>query len=174
MRKIPVLLLLLFVPPVPAHAETSRPMSEMHGNCENFKSDVKRELALWKDKGLRVPSGESLRLGKKLHLPLAKDASYLVKPGKTFSVKGESFGGVFALRRVSGSKLRVSAGSKVWFDLVDVKGKARVPATEFEMQTDCDRVFKTVLFDVEPGKQYALQVSSAPQGAATFVVRTLD
>lgn len=166
-----VVLLLLMITSVAAHAaEMSRPMSEMHGGCKDFKLNLTNELKAWQEPAVKAQA--EIPNGKKAELALLKQekVTFLKAPGKSFPVKGESFGGVFPFQVQKAGKYRISAGSKIWFDVVEVSTKKFVDASEFEMQTGCDKIFKTVVFELAANTKYALQLSSNAKPSAEFLI----
>lgn len=156
------------------HAEKNRPMSEMHGDCTNYKFDLQQEMSAW-DKAavpIAVDSAESLPLMSKISLSLleSKKVIYINPPEKTLPAKGKSFGGVFTFQPKQNGTLRIAAGSKLWFDLVDKAASKTVPSAEFEMQTKCPKILKVATFPVEAGKVYAVQVSGSSTPKADFIL----
>ncbi len=152
--------------------EKSRPMSEMHGNCTAFKTDLARELILWREKATKVTDADLLPLEKKVSLPLTLHSrvAYLVQPEKKVSGKKKKYGGVFLFRVAKAGKYKVSAGAKLWFDVVDKTTGQWVDADEFEMQTGCDQILKVVTFTLKDQGLYALQVSGSASHGADFLV----
>lgn len=165
-----------FAFPLRASAETSRPMDEMHGDCSSYRMNVRKELAAWPAPAQKPGALDALEIGKKLALPLSAQASvrYLLEPEKRFAPKGAAYGGVFRFRAPKTGDFLISAGSKVWFDVVDVEAKTRVASSEFEMQTGCERIFKAVAFPLVAGRAYAIQFngSAAPSAVAMISERT--
>ncbi len=154
-------------------SEKSRPMSEMHGDCSAYKTDLSREFSIWKENAVVIPAKSliALQYSKKISLSLSKkgEVAFIFPPEKSFPINGPSFGGVFQLTSPKNGKLRISSESKVWFDLVDNEKKEIVQSSEFEMQTGCDKIFKAVTFQVREKSSYSLQVSSASEPNAIFI-----
>lgn len=145
-----------------AQAETSRPMDEMHGDCRHFAVDLTKEFALWSQPGVATGAGvTNVPLAKKLSLSLVdqKSVKFMVPLAKTFPTR-KPRGGLFSFEVPASGSYRVSAGSKIWFDVVDVGAGKAVEASSFEMQTRCKTIFKTVAYELSAGRRYALQVSS--------------
>ena len=165
-------LLLVLVSNIALAQEKGRPMSEMRGDCSAFKMNLTQELALWKENGLRAKSGESLPVSKRLNLALSPTnaVKFITPPGKTFPVEGQTYAGVYSFETTEGGIYRVSAGAKVWFDVVHPSTKKPIDSSEFEMQTGCDQIFKVVTFELQPKTRYALQVSSSAQPGASFLI----
>ena len=152
--------------------EKSRPMSEMHGNCSSYKTNLAREFSLWKNNASGQNVDKPLEFSKKMSLLLAKqaDLKFVVPPEKAFPIKGHSYGGLFQLTSPKNGILRISSGSKAWFDLIDNSTKQIVQSSEFEMQTNCDKIFKTVSFQLKNQNNYTLQVSSSKDPTAVFLL----
>lgn len=153
-------------------AEMSRPMSEMHGDCSNYKLNVKTALAAWEMPATSVTAKTAIPFSKRASLQLTERAAvqFIQKPEKEFTAGGKEFGGLFTFRTGKEKSLSVAAGSKVWFDVVDNATKKIVPAQEFEMQTGCDKVLKFVKYTVTPNTEYTLQVSSSKNPQADFAI----
>lgn len=139
-------------------AQKSRPMGEMHGACDNYKMNMSEELAAWSQSPfLRQP-------GEKAFLPLATKLTLKLSP------EGSAFAGRFPVRAEADGRMKISAGSKLWFDLVDTRTGQPVEAAEFEMQTGCEKIFKVVAFPVRKDATYTLQVSKSARADADFLL----
>lgn len=154
--------------------EMSRPMNEMHGDCSNYEMNVNKEMALWDENATAIPaeSQASLPLSKRVSLSLTKQGLiHLVHdPAKSFPVNGQAYAGVFRVRASKTGTLKIAAGQKLWFDLVDESSKKIVAATNFEMQTNCKKIFKAVEFSVSNNRTYFLQVTSSNSPSADFLL----
>lgn len=173
----PALSLLLIMPvlaPFAQAIEKSRPMEEMHGGCENYQLNLKKEFELWEQKPAAHPAEAKLELplGKRLDLQLKNEASvkFAVKPKKSSPEKEKAYGGNFRVKPDFDGTLRISAGNKLWFDLVEPGKKEAVPSENFEMQTKCEKILKAVEFPVRKGVEYALQVSGSKKETAGFLL----
>ena len=159
-----------------AVAETSRPMSEMHGDCSHYAVNLSKEIGLWSQQAVQVKSQVgAVPIAMKLELTLVnqKEVKYTVPPAKTFPTK-EPRGGIFSFEVPESGQYRVSAGSKIWYDVVDVAAKKIVQATSFEMQTQCKTIFKTVAYELVAGRKYQLQVSSSDAAVALMMVTQVN
>jgi hypothetical protein len=147
-----------------AFAETSRPMSEMHGGCENYKMNLKNEMALWEKQPVK-----ELVPGAKTQLALEPQAmvKFLKDPQKKFTPQTELYAAVIRFHVPTSGTYRLSIGKKAWADVLDTAKMKIVPAATFEMQTKCDKIFKAVEFALEANKEYALQINGN-------AARTLD
>ncbi len=168
-----VLLFLMMTSALNAVAnEKIRPMSQMHGTCLDYQLNLSQEFKLWKESPLNVSPSGNLPMKKHLRLLLDKQErfEFLVPPEKLFPVKGQSFGGVFYFQAPKGGRIRISAGSKVWTDVIDVNAKKTLGAVEFEMQTGCDRIFKAVIFELAEKTYYALQINGSAKPTVDFLI----
>ncbi len=154
--------------------EMSRPMKDMNGDCSNYKINLSKEFAEWDKAGLTVASSASevLPVGKKMNLQLAEkdQVKFLSEPEKVIPVKGKNHSGVFNLKIPKAGAYRVAAGSKLWFDLVDKESKQKVSSSAFEMQTKCDKILKVVTFNLQPDKDYLLQISGSNKEAVSLII----
>lgn len=154
-------------------AEKSRPMDEMHGDCSNYKTKLQEELSAWENPSLAIPATakEPLPLMRKVSLALSESQKVKLpqKPEKSFAGKGPSYAGIFPLRFSKTGQVRIAAGGKVWFDLVDKSTNKLVESAEFEMQTKCSKIYKVVTFPVREGLDYLIQVSSSSAPNADFI-----
>lgn len=98
------------------------------------------------------------------------DVKFPAPPEKSFPVEGGANGGVSGFESPKSGRVRVAAGSKIWFDVVDRETKKPVEARAFEMQTGCDKIFKVVEFELRARRGYVLQVSSGGAKTAEFLI----
>lgn len=155
----------------------ARPMSEMHGDCSNYQMDLSREMKIWDSESLKVSGARNVNaptpiaIGKVHEIKLLPSSQvvFRTKPEKSFPSKGE-VNGALALVTVprEGASYKVSMGQKIWLDVVDSKGIA-IPSKTFEMQTQCQKIFKVVEFDLKGG-DYTLQFSSSPEDSIKVLV----
>jgi len=167
--------LALTLPGLPAGAAESahRPMAEMHGDCGNYAWDLTAELAAWE--GADTALAAALQPGEAPDaVPLSPlaialrpqgEVRFAAPPGRDSD--GERFAGLLAFTATQDGNLRVSAGGPVWIDVVLAGGL--VKESGFEMQTQCERIFKSVAFPVTRGQRLLLQLS----GSKTAAVRLL-
>lgn len=158
----------------PDPKNASRPMSEMEGGCDNFKMPLATEMALWDKAELRVQGAQDdkstteLPSNRKITLRLYPQKKVILpaKPENDFSKGQTGFAGLATMEVKKDGLYHVALGSKVWLDLVEVEiGETTmakiIPATSFEMQTGCTKIFKAVEYKLQAGKKYLLQVSSS-------------
>ena len=176
--RLAILTAFAFCASLAAAAEKSRPMAEMHGGCENYKANIKLPLELWGKPAEQVAASAKspLALNKRVSLELLAQSavSFVQKPGKEFPIKGKRFAGLFSVRAEKDGFLNVASGSRVWFDLIGGSSKKIVDASEFEMQTGCDKIAKIVRFPVVAKTDYIFQVSSSAEAHADFIFIPAD
>ncbi len=150
-------------------AEEHRPFSEMQGDCDNFKSSLKNEFLIWDLKEQNIVSAKddkntpSLSAGEKARLALDSESEVklVLNPEKKFPSKEKKYAGMVKILTTQKGTYRISIGSKVWADLINQESKKAQDALRFEMQTSCNKIFKTIEFSLEKNQEYILQVSSS-------------
>lgn len=160
----------------------SRPMEEMEGGCGNFAMPLANEMALWDKAELRIQGAQDdksiteLPSGRKINLTLypQKKVTMPAKPEKDFSKGQPAFAGLAKMEVKKDGLYRVALGSKVWLDVVEIEtGEATIVKTiapeKFEMQTNCQKIFKAVEYNLKAGKKYLLQISSSSAPAAQIL-----
>lgn len=152
-----------------------RPFSEMKGGCENYALDLKRDLSLWDESVVTLPANletKPLPMERRVELELGSQAEteFLIKPEKTFDMESPAFAGVIKFAPPESGVYRISMGERVWLDVIELQTMKSVQANRFEMQTKCPKIFKTVEFVLDSGKEYALQISSSPKKNAQVLV----
>lgn len=160
-------------------AEEHKPFNEMQGDCKNFSSDMKNELAIWNKPSMDLTFSSDastnpplLPANSKTTIKLNPEnkVAFLVKPEKSFTSSNQSYAGIVKLQIEKNGTYYISANNKVWFDVVDIKTKQKVAATQFEMQTHCNTMFKVVSFNLKANTDYALQISSSAKEETTFLL----
>ncbi len=152
-------------------------MAEMHGDCANYKMDLQRELALWNKNIAEVKASPKLEQVGLLHefrhteatLIPEKQITLAVPPEKPTKEPEGTFAGLLQLTpKVSGS-YRISAGTKVWIELAGANGQ-RMVSTDFEMQSKCPKIFKTVIYDLKANETYTLQLTGSFKAVVSLMV----
>jgi len=160
-------------------AEEHRPFNEMQGDCKNYSSTMQHELAIWNKPSMDLTFSSDvtenpplLPINSKTIIKLNPEnkVAFLVKPTKSFSNPDQSYAGIVKFQIEKSGTYYVSASDKVWFDVVDTKTKQKVAASQFEMQTHCNTMFKIVSFNLEANKNYVLQISSSTKEQTTFLL----
>jgi hypothetical protein len=166
-------LLGLFLPLLTFAAEPVRPMKEMKGGCENYKTPLAQEFKDWELGPLTLATNEGkegtlLPLNKRLKLLLQPTAAvkYAKVPAKD-ATKGS--GAVIPLRVASTGTYKVAAGARLWLEITKKNG-AEVKAERFEMQTSCATIAKVLTFKLTGGEDYLLQLSGAPETSVDIML----
>ena len=157
-----------------------RPFEEMKGDCKNFALNLGKELTSWANdpqelKGVSNLSSDTpmlLPMNKRVNIALAKESEvqWMQKPKKTFKKSGARYGGMVPFLTAKKGVYRLSAGDKVWIDVIDFQTKKVVRSTRFEMQTQCDQIFKVVEYEFAANSKYVLQVSSSDKQSQSFLL----
>ena len=156
---LPIILLLLGTP--------QRPMSEMQGDCDQYGLDLTREFKSWEKHPQKVsaqPDSENasrLSLGDKtsVFLQPMHQVSFLSPPPEGKRGFEGTYGGMVRVKAGKKGSYRFCMSTKVWLDVVDPTTGTPLKNRLFEMQTQCDRIFKVVVFDLEPEREYLLQLA---------------
>lgn len=142
-------------------AQTSRPIEEMRGNCDDYALDVRSELAAMKGTPRklsaltsRVTAPPISPMGQSLLVTLhhAEQVTHAVTPRRS-----GSYAGLLAFSVPADGDYRVSAGSALWIEVVE--GHSRLEPIQFEMQMGCDKLFKTVQYRLTKDVGYWLELS---------------
>lgn len=149
-----------------------RPFSEMNGDCKNFSTPLQPEFTLWNNKATNLNATDNIAKNEPVLTANSKTSIKLypqdqvtlaTAPEKIFINHSATYAGLVALKVPTDGIYRISAGEKVWFDLINANTRKRVESTQFEMQTRCNKIFKTVTFALQADKTYYLQISSSPK-----------
>jgi hypothetical protein len=137
-------------------------MDEMHGGCASFEMDLQAELgAMKKDRhGLMAwpARGDHANL---LAVLSPVEISLLPLDHTALTVRTKRTGdyaGMVPFRVPKSGRYRFSAGSSAWIEVV-ADGRAVEPLA-FEMQSRCATLFKTVVYSLDAGVAYWLEVSA--------------
>lgn len=155
-----------------------RAFQEMEGGCDRFQVPLQAEFAAWEKTAQVVRAAETadsapaLPMGSKVELALVEQTKVKMahKPQKVFATKAKTYGGLAKFAVPKDGKYRVSLGGKIWVDLVEEKNGKIVPASHFEMQTGCKKIFKVVEFSLRVGVNYLVQISSNPAETAPLLL----
>ncbi len=147
-----------------------RPMSEMFGDCENYALDLSAEFKQWERQPQKLaaetkPTGKAhlmLNVVTSLALPLMKKVRFPAPPAAGRRGFVGVHGGMVKLRVPEKGSYRVCLGAKVWVDVVPADGTP-LKTKGFEMQTECDQIFKVVRYELEADTDYWLQIAYGPE-----------
>jgi hypothetical protein len=144
----------------------------MAGGCEAFKWDMSREMVAWESGGTGMaalaeasPSAAPAPLGRRLDLKLlpAKDVRFAASPERAPET---GYAGLLAISVPADGIYRVSAGSRLWIDMVG--GGQRVPSARFEGHSSC-KLHKSVAFALKAGT-YVVQLSGSEKPEVSVLV----
>ena len=160
---LPIILLLLGAP--------QRPMSEMHGDCDQYALDLTAEFEAWagprQDTTAQTKPENAvvLSFGKKTLISLSPmaDITFPAPPPEGKQGFEGSFGGILKVTAQEKGGYRFCLSGKAWLDVVDPTTGAPLKSRMFEMQTQCKRIFKVVVFDLEPNRAYLVQLAFCPE-----------
>lgn len=162
-------------PPAPSGP---RPMNEMHGGCDHFALPLENEFKAWRGSvhelkaGVNPDSAGMLELNYRTRAKLEPQTKVklAVKPEKNWRSPNHSFAGLLRFQVPSKGLYRLAAGSKLWLEIINARTKKRVPELTFEMQTKCSEIFKVIVYDLNPGDTFWLQVSEAGTHSADLLI----
>lgn len=162
-----------------AAGEPARPMAEMHGDCANYRTNVSRDLVLWAQAPKAVVAGNahanapavSVETRLEVVLKPHPDVSFAAAPEQMRGA-AEKFSGLLKIRTSASGAYRVSAGSGLWVDIVGPQGL--VPSRTFEMQTKCDRIFKTVTYDLPANSDFIVQLNGGTTATERLLIHRVE
>jgi hypothetical protein len=164
------LALLIVGPEQPSRAQTPVQTDP----CSGYKWDVTAERALFaaspkavaagKDRASAGPVVADQLFTVALH-PLS-EVSFPVTPGRT--PPSGSFGGLVALTVPTAGKYRISVDLPLWIDVAG--GAILAPVLDYEGLHDCSAPRKVVVFDLQGGTDWTLQLSAADRVAVRLAV----
>ena len=143
-------------------------MSEMAGDCGDYQWNMQRELAIADGEAIPAPvyiepndAAAPLELDRKLGLALfpTNDVRFIVEPERR-GKKADEFAGIAKVRVPQNGTYRFSTMIPYWVEIVTADGK-RVKSNKFEMQSKCEKVFKSAAFPLTANTEYWLQMSAS-------------
>ena len=157
-----------------AAAEAGQAGRGMEGGCEAYAWDMRREMAAWDQGGTTLaalaagsPEAAAVPLGRRLDVKLLPvgDVRFAAAPER----KPEAgYAGLVPVSVPADGTYRVSAGSRVWLDVV-AQGQ-RIPSAKFEGHGGCAKVHKSVAFALKAGTRYLVQVSASEKAEVSLMV----
>ena len=151
-------------------ADGPRPMHEMQGGCDNYRWDMRPEFSAVRQVALPLVAARSIRLevpklspGRHYRVTLSPEAEVaLPMPPQKSSADGSPlYGGLLQVEVAASGTYRLSSSGPLWFDMVPGESKRILESSQFEMQTRCELIFKSVEFALESGIRYWIQLSSS-------------
>jgi hypothetical protein len=155
-----------------------RPMNEMSGGCANYEWDMRNEFALIaadaepaKTYSKGEPQAPNVPINKKLAVTLfpTSQVNFVVEPERR-GKKAEEFAGLARLVVPKDGTYRVSTVIPLWVEIASGAGE-RVRSNKFEMQSKCEKIFKSAAFPLRAGTPYWLQLSASGE-RETFILIT--
>lgn len=152
-------------------AQASRPIEEMRGNCADYALDVRKELATMEG----VPRTLTALTERGAASPISPSWQALLvtlqhRESVTLVATPKPEGpnaGLLAFSVPEDGPYRISVGPALWIEVVH--GQARVEPTQFEMQTGCATLFKTIQYRLKKDVGYWLELSGN-MSTATIVL----
>src|ERR1700742_738556 len=134
--------------------------------CVDFKWDVAQERALFAGNPAALTAGADAKSAPvmqlkhlyELKLLPQEQVSFAVTPGKK-SPRSDSHAGIAVFKIPGAGSYRVSIDMPFWIDVVH--DGALVAANDFQGQHGCDSPHKIVMFDLQGGRPFILQLSNA-------------
>lgn len=152
-----------------------RPLDEMGGRCRDYRMNLGPELALWRSPAIAREAARtgadavadlSLRQRYRIALhPVAEVA--LVLPAESGTASDHA--GLVRVRIPGSGFYRVSLGGAYSVQVAD--GARPVAVHEFEMQSRCDSIYKSIEYTLRAGKTYTIQIL-APAAAEVDLLVT--
>jgi hypothetical protein len=173
MRLVPSLLALalLFSGPAPLAAAETPVQADP---CGGYKWDVSAERALFaappkevaagKDRASAPPMVAKQLFAVTLH-PVS-EVSFPVTPAR--APPSGSFAGLVALSVPASGKYRIAADVPLWIDVAG--GAILAPVLDYEGLHDCSAPRKVVVFDLQGGADWTLEVSAADRAVVRLTV----
>ena len=154
----------------PAGAQAPAPADP----CSGYKWDVSAERTLFaaapkpiaagKDRASAGPAVANQLFTVTLH-PLS-EVSFPVTPAR--SPPAGSFAGLVELSIPAPGKYRVSVDVPLWIDVAN--GAALAPVLDYEGLHECSAPRKVVVFDLQGGKEWTLELSAADRAVIRLAV----
>jgi hypothetical protein len=142
--------------------------------CSGYKWDVSAERALFaatpkpaaagKDRASAAAMVANQLFTVTLH-PVG-EVSFPVTPGR--APPSGSFAGLVALTIPAPGKYRIAADVPLWIDVAG--GAILAPVLDYEGMHDCSAPRKVVVFDLQGGTDWTLEVSAADRAAVRLAV----
>jgi hypothetical protein len=142
--------------------------------CSGYKWDVSAERTLFaasakpiaagKDRASAATAAANQLFTVTLH-PLS-EVSFPVTPGR--APPSGSFAGLVALSVPAPGKYRISVDVPLWIDVAG--GALLAPVLDYEGQHECSAPRKVVVFDLQGGKEWTLELSAADRAVIRLAV----
>lgn len=157
-----------------------RSMDDMRGGCDDYQWNMKEEFRIADEPGepitaySKVPSNAATApINRKLEAELFPTGAvkFIVEPERR-GKRPDEFAGLIRFVVPESGFYRVSTGTAFWVEVVDSDGN-RIRAPKFEMQSQCNKVFKSAAFPLKANSSYWLQMS-ASRGKEVYLIITRE
>jgi hypothetical protein len=143
--------------------------------CVDFKWDVTQERALFSASPAALTAGSDVKgapavtPGHAYHVKLSAQhgVSFAATPQKNPGDR-PSFAGLVSLKVAASGEYRVSLDTPLWIDVV--AGTTLLSPTDFQGQHSCSAPHKIVVFALEAGKRYWVQLSNSTEDTVTVAL----
>ncbi len=164
------LAVIMLSPGQPARAQTPSDADP----CSGYKWDVTAERALFATSPKPIAAGKdrtsagSVAANQLFTVTLhpLSEVSFPTPPGRT--PPSGSFAGIVALTVPAPGKYRISADVPLWIDVAG--GAILAPVLDYEGLHDCSAPRKVVVFDLQGGTNWAIDVSAADREAVRLAI----
>ena len=149
----------------------------MEGGCEDYRMDMRRELALADSPAIPTltynhinEGASSVSINAKLDVALypSDEVQFLVEPEKR-GKKADEYAGLVKVRVSHDWNYRFSTVIPVWVEIASADGR-RVGTNKFEMQAQCKKVFKSAVFPLKANTDYWLQMSASRDKDTAIII----
>lgn len=82
----------------------------------------------------------------------------------------DTFGGLMAFSPGSGGVFRVSSSERTWIELIDRNSGVPLSPISSDKRLRCFGVRKSLLFEIEPGRDFLLQVTAAANNELDLLI----
>ena len=149
----------------------------MEGGCEDYRMDMRRELALADSLGIPTltytntnKDASAVSMNAKLDVSLypGNEVQFVVEPEKR-GKKADEYAGLIKVRVSHDWNYRFSTVNPVWVEIATGDGR-RVRTNKFEMQAQCKKVFKSAAFPLKANTDYWLQMSASRDKDTSIII----
>lgn len=153
--------------------------SDAAQGCDTYTWNMAREFQLlkatpWALQALKARDGQArfTPLDRRLEMTLAPQAQVeLLAQPRGAHDSAQAYAGLTLLLVPRPASYRISSNQRLWIEVIGPQGP--VPSSKFEMRTGCEKLVKSVVFELQPDTQYWLQVSGSPVPDPVLLI-TLD
>jgi len=151
--------------------------ADLPPGCETFTWDVTSELTTLQTPATPITVGTGagnvvrIELDKhyKARLNPQSDVTFAATPGKPM-LDDDAFAGMLTFQVPANGRYRAAITSGHWIDMVNVDDAQVVPTVDFQGRHSCPLVHKIVQFDLEAGRDLALQFAAGSASEVGVVI----